>query len=434
MAARKPKAQRVKVEATPAQPPPALAAAAFVKTREQTPVIPISGWDAGAIMDALEAHDMGQWRTPELLYWAMRKVDRIFGALGSRCNAIRQFPFSLCTPEGAPDRLAAAVKTLDQAWSDVVLSEADRGEVIERVVVFGFAVCRVQWTYRDGLRVPCLQPWSQGSMYYDWAQRIFKLTDEAGKVHDVPLSGVPGEWVVFHLGGSTPWLKGAIRPLSRLFAYIAQTYDRWSHYNDNQAEAIRVVKTPALKREQGEVQALVETTSGLRGGDTFLAPEGFGLDLVESKATGYKTFPDFLREQTAGVSIILLGHSSAQSNDGATGTYGSLQAALEVARDLSVTDVTVLATALAPLLRVWVLVNFDTRLYATVKPLQHYAPRACWDTALPEDKAAAAEVCSKTASAVAQLASAAGGMDALVRAGLDLKATLERCGLPLIKA
>ena len=82
-------------------------------------------------------------------------------------------------------------------------------------------------------------------------------------------------------------------------------------------------------------------------------------------------------------------------------------------------------------MRSWVSANFDPKLYQLPRPLLAYSPLPCWDTAEPEDKAAAADTRQKNASALKALTDAAGGMDALVKAGLDLTATLRMCGMPM---
>lgn len=439
MASRKP-AKPAKASPAPAKAKApakraALPAAAQTLTREQWPVRPISGWQAEDIMAARDAHDQGQWAQAEALYHALRTIDRVHAALESRCNAVRAFGFGLDVPrpDEAPARLCEAAATLHEAWPAVVMSEMTRSEIIERVVVFGFCLARVQWVYRDGQRMPSLQPWAHGNLIYDWALRCVIALDEHGRQHRVPLQGAdPNEWVVFSVGGQTPWLKGALRPLARDFFLLAQAYDRWASYNDKEAEAIRVVKCPALQRESQDATDQWAVANELRGGDTMLAPDGWGLDLVESKsANKYETFQKLLEAVERGIAIVILGHSSAQETTGASGTYGSTAAALAVAADRSVTDVVVLATALADVLRLWVAVNFTSSLYQTPRPLQSYAPVPRWDTTPPEDAAKSAETRSKNAAAVQALAKAAGGLSALVAAGLDLSATLRMCGMPM---
>ena len=124
-----------------------LPAPAQILTREQWPIRPISGWTAEAIMAAREAHDQGQWAQAESLYAALRTIDRIHAALESRCNAVRAFGFALTCPRPgeAPARLCEAAATLHESWPAVVMSEMTRSEIIERVVMFGFCLARVQW-------------------------------------------------------------------------------------------------------------------------------------------------------------------------------------------------------------------------------------------------------------------------------------------------
>lgn len=152
-----------------------------------------------------------------------------------------------------------------------------------------------------------------------------------------------------------------------------------------------------------------------------------------ARGSAFKTFEGMHHILQAGVAIVLLGHASAQESVSGAGTYGSTAAALSVAADRSISDVSVLSAALQLLMRTWVRVNFTAARYKTERPLQSYAPRACWATKPPEDQAAAAETRQKNANAVKALADAAGGMTALVSAGLDLTATLKMCGMPMVQ-
>ena len=409
-----------------------LAPSRFVKRGEMVQPHPLSGWTFGDIQDALDQHSSGQFTRSEMLYHACRRVDRIYGGLESRCNAVRAFPFGLSIPDGAPEALVSRAAELEAGWSSLVLSEADRSEVVERVVIFGFCICRVTWTYTDGQQVPRLRPWTHANCWYDPLARSYVVVDDGGTQIHVPLDGDGVEWVVFSQGGSRPWLRGAILPLGRCLAYLALTSDQWSRFNDAEGLAIKGVVTPEIKRESEEAKKLWDVVGELVGGDSVLLPAGFDLKLITSasRGTAYKTFADFHAVLQAGVAIVLLGHASAQESVNGAGTYGSTAAALQVAADRSISDVSVLAAALAPLMRTWVRVNFTASRYETPRPLVAYAPRACWVTTPPEDQAKSAETRAKNAAAVKSLVESLGA-EALVSAGLDVAGVLRMCGMPM---
>lgn len=413
-----------------------MAPARFIRKGEMYQPHPISGWSFTDIQTALDSHSSGMFSDAERLYHAARRIDRIYGGLESRCNAVRAYPFTLTVPAGAPAALRERAAELEADWSSLVLSEADRSEVVERVVVFGFAICRVTWNYTDGQQAPRLKPWSHANCWYDQVARSFVVHDEHGTPIHVPPDGDGAEWVVFSQGGSRPWLRGAILPLGRCLAYLALTSDQWARFNDAEGLAIKGLVTPEIKRESEEAKKLWDIAGELVGGDTVLLPQGFDMKLITSAARGsaFKTFEGMHHILQAGVAIVLLGHASAQESVSGAGTYGSTAAALSVAADRSISDVSVLSAALQPLMRTWVKVNFTASRYKTERPMQSYAPRACWATKPPEDQAAAADVRSKNAGAVKALADAAGGMTALVSAGLDLAATLRMCGMPMVQA
>lgn len=166
--------------------------------------------------------------------------------------------------------------------------------------------------------------------------------------------------------------------LGRCLAYLALTSDQWSRFNDAEGLSIKGLVTPEIKRESEEAKKLWDVAGELVGGDTVLLPQGFDMKLITSAARGsaFKTFEGMHHILQAGVAIVLLGHASAQESVSGAGTYGSTAAALSVAADRSISDVSVLSAALQLLMRTWVRVNFTAARYKTERPLQSYAPRA----------------------------------------------------------
>ena len=153
--------------------------------------------------------------------------------------------------------------SLQESWGEC-LPETDRSEIVKRVIIFGFAVARVSWTLHDGQQIFKLKPWTHSSITYDFQARVLRGLDADGVQVEIR-DGDP-EWVIFSRGGEQPWLSGDIRKLGRLYFLESFLFDRWAASADTEASAIRGVHTPALKREQEEVQKLWAVVDQLRGG------------------------------------------------------------------------------------------------------------------------------------------------------------------------
>lgn len=425
MAARKPAPKKAPAKKA------ALAAEYFVRRRELLPVQPVFGWTPEDIMTAVESFDRGQFRQAEALYAALTKDPRIGPALESRANALRRLPFSLRVRRDAPQAVKDAAELLQENWTECV-SETDRSQIVKRVIMFGFCVGRLKWTLKDGQLIFSVTPWTHSSLWYDWGRRGIYGLDETGK--EVRIQDDGQEWIVFSKGGERPWLDGDLRKLGRLYFLESFFLDRLAAYCDTQGQAIKGVKTPALKRESEEVKKLWAIVDQLRGGDSVLLPEGFDLKLIESGADGFRCFIEGIEWVDRSYAIVLLGHSLSQETTGKSGTWGATRAAIVVTAELTTGDVSLLSGPLSrgPL-RTWCRVNFTPSLYPELRrPLISYAPTAFWDTSELADKAAAAATALTTAQATSTFLAAAQAAGAKIdELKIDWATLAERCGLPL---
>lgn len=387
-------------------------------------------WTADRIMDALIAHDEGQFNEPELLYRALTRDGRIASALEARAEGPRRFDFGLAIEEGTPDAISGWIDQFQQAWPHVTLTETDRSEFIRRNVMFGFSLGRISMVWERDMNVPRIKPWTHYGVSWDEAKRCFRIETYNGKEHYVPLEG-NDEWVVFSSGGEEPWLNGALRQLGRLMYMLNQTWDLWQYYNEKLSMALKKLKVPFQVRESAEAANAWALVEQLRSGDTWLEPTNYVLELLESKATGqvHLSYKDLINIVYSTIAIILLRHNLAQETK--SGSLAATSGALEAARELSVTDVAVLQPGLRRLCQIWIYYNFTEGAYPG--SLCRYAPCPEWDTDEPEDAKEVAGVALTSSQAldtyVGVLQKA--GVD-LQSVGIDWRAEARKCRIALV--
>lgn len=397
------------VNATLPAPPRELAPSDFVIKREMYPLIPYAGWEPGAIMQAVNDFDVGNFGSAELLYHAMTKEPRIGAGLAQRAASIRQFPWDFCLPPDAPEEIKILAQLLKTDWQSV-LNDKDRGEIIERFVMFGFVVCRVQWGFANGQRQPKIIPWSHSYIQWrpDW--RAFQV---ATLDRNEPLKRIVNdgrEWVIFDLGGERPWLKGALRKLAFGYFNCLVAQDRWLHLNDAFGEPTKCVTVPRLMRESPEVKRMAGVVQALRAGDYLILPkdkDGYGYDykLEQASAQGFETFrAQLLDLWYANIAIVLLGHNLSQFNKGAA-MAAQKSSVDDVTRTLSEADAKILSCGMALVAKVWVRANFGWNDFPDLpRPLESYTWALEFDTKPPEDIKASAAAAQSYAGGMASYA------------------------------
>lgn len=399
---------------------------------EEQPTDPLWGWNKDRIQAAAVAMDSGQFADAEDLYEGMTRYGRIASALERRAEGVRKFEFSLELKDGTPEAVKYYAELLEDAWDEQVLSEVDRSEVVMRVVWFGFCVARIHKPVIDGQRVPQFKPWTHRTLKWEATRRGWTGQDDQGEEVFIPRDG-DDEWVVFSRGGLRPWLKGVGRQLARIFAQILQTEDLWDASNREVGYALKVLTVPNALREQAEVEKAWAVVRKLRAGDTWLTPEGYKLDLLESKrGDSHENFKSRLDTLAASISIIILGHNLTQETK--SGSLAATEAAMEVPREASVTDATILKVGYRPVLRLWMRLNFNPDFYKTPKPFLSYAPCPEFDTEPPADEQKEAETGHKNSLALDVFVGAAVKAGVIVESiGIDWRKQADECNIELVE-
>lgn len=387
---------------------PELTAADYRTNREMYPIYPLAGWTPDRIIKMLEQHDIGNFVSSELFYQALRKEGLISAALAMRRESALEYAGTLQCPKEAPPEMHAWVQALSRNWQ-TVLPDAVRGECMERMNVFGFAVCRIQWTWESGQRQPIFHPWTHSSLQYrtDLSSPdnpVYQGLSEDRGVEYINNDG--REWVVFSLGGTRPWLGGMLRALAFVYFGIITGDDRWLNFNDKFAEPIRIQYTPRLMRESPEAQRLYEKVEWMRGGDLHVQPreekdKGYDFRYEQVDAQGYETLKEQLERFDMRAAIIILGHNLLQQVKG--GSLAAMKEAKGLLRTKSVTDLRNCSSACEPLSKVWARANFGTSPDDFPELAGRLPEQVTWslvyDTTDPEIKELAAARAGKYADA-----------------------------------
>lgn len=332
---------------------------------ESYPQIPIAGWDGKLILQMLDQNSVGNFQASELFYHALTKEGLIGAALDMRRETLDDFSWVLQCPKDAPDEMHIFTEALARDWQSV-MPDAVRGEIVERTNVFGFMVCRVQWTQRSGQKQPILHPWTHSNLSYRPElsapdNPVFQGISVEKGLEIIRNDG--REWVIFTLGGTRPWLKGMLRKLAFVLFGIITGDDRWLNFNDKFAEPLKRRVVPRLMREGQEVQRLYSKEERMRGGDMVLCPQdetghGYDISYVQVDAKGFETLEKQLQRFDERAAIIILGHNILQSLQGGGGSRAAMSEARKFLRTKGRADSKLLTSGFVDVSKVWARANF----------------------------------------------------------------------------
>jgi hypothetical protein len=400
--------------------------------------LPLFDWGPFELRSMLQHFYDGIFSEAEEFYENIRRDGRMYDGLRRRGNALTRYPQLWKLPKNAPPEVKVAARKLRRSWVNDCLTKRDLAEIDRRLAFFG--VCLVQRSYRlrHGTMVPKLTPWTMRNVVWDAARQLFIVPRLDGMPKEVPLTG-DQEFLVITAGGTRPWIDGACIPLARVFLLISQGWDKWAQYNDVQALAIRVLKTPMYSREQLESGEAARYVRLLKSGDTWLNPQGQGgnpgyeLSLLESKhANGYEGFMKFLEHLWTIIAIIWLGHNLSQEVRGAS--LAATKEGMGVTRELSEADANLICNGLAPLWPEWVLANFSEKTRASwPEPAESYAPSWHIDAEEKEDQEQQSKIDLNRANAVKTFVEGAKSAGIKMKTlGVDWRGTAQACGMVML--
>lgn len=401
-------------------------------THEQYPIVPLSGWTAEGIQNALDGLAAGQFQMAEMLYQSIIMDPRIGSALDLRAAENTKLDVDLQNPTEAPREVRFYAEALQKDWR-YFLPVGTQGQLLKRAIMLGISFGRLDWTVRSAQQMPRAKAWTHSYAQYDWTRRAYRVQSVNGEEW-VPPDGDGRTWITFSLGGEQPWLDAAVRKLGFTWFNIIQTMDRWLELNDEFAEPLKGLKTPPLRRESPETAKMWAVVDLLRGGDTVLLPEGYDLKLHQASAQGFETFKAALLDLWyVNVDYVLKGRDPTTTN-GRTGKTSGPKQSSDIAPTLVASDARMVEQGVSTVPPVWIRAQFgynDQETFPEIdQALEHYSWKLYLDTKPPEDQFELARTQTARAQAMSTFAKAA-GPKVMAKLPVDWRKAAESTGWPM---
>lgn len=374
-------------------------------------------WDrVGAVKQAIRELEMGQLNTAAQVVDAMGRDDRLRGALLQRTEALPSLPFNMKEAEdgGAKGKKAAelAQKRFETMCSDEALTELGKWGVM-----LGIGIGQLIWTLGvDGMVWPSLKVWHPRHMHWRWDTRAWHVATEGGVVQVTPGDG---QWVLFApYGIERAWMAGAVRALYTPWLLRQWGMRDWARYSEVYGGPIRVLRTPAAGDEDDH-QRYVKEVAEIGNEAVIRLPtspdptQGYGLELVEAKSTGWESFDRLIKQAESSMVICLLGQNLSTEVKGASLAASKVHDGIR--HDVLDGDAQRLGKTLhEQVMKPWAAFNFGSA---------ELAPMPNWVTDPPEQKTEEG----------AALKSLGDGLSALQKTGAkpDTDAILEKHGVPV---
>jgi phage gp29-like protein len=393
----------------------------------QLPVSSYYGWDnLGDVHATLTQLERGYFGEAARMLDAMGRDDRYRAVMQTRLNALQSVPLDMVPADDSDaavklaDELGAKENT-ESKW-DQMYSPAAVSKLLDWGVNLGIGLGEQVWyPSEDGSEwLPRLRVWHPQTLRWDETlQRYLILTADQGMVvlpdvHENTQSD--GHWILFcPYGYHHAWLSGMVRSLAGTI--LDRTWNRhdWSRFNEKYGKpmekAIVPANAPQDKKDahfDGIANRHSETTVMCeQGTDDQGKPQGFDVELVESKSTGWDTFQARKKENDNDIAITLIGQNLTTEVVEGKGSLGVVGHEM-VRRDYLKADAAVMLCLREQGLKHWARINYGN---------PDLAPKPTYRTDPPEDQVAVSTAKNNTVTMLATAKAASLPVDE--RAELD---------------
>ena len=327
--------------------------------------------------------------------------DRIAAVFNTRANALLGCDVTFEAGRGRKKRAALkALEAEEDYWAAFPEDELARLLIWGRLLGIGLA--EIVWEDREpGLlssrKIPRIKTWHPRFLRYDWTERAWFLTVDAGGT-EIRIEPGKGKWIFYTPYGRTrPWAYGLWRGLSRLWLLKQYALDDWALHSEVHGQPIRMGFMPpeAMKiaddTKRHKLRAeLAADIAGFGRETSFVPPPGFDFKLVEATARTWEMYKAQIDMADTGFSVAAIGTSLPTDVKPGVGTGAT--ASTLVRQDYLEADAETISTTLHDeALVFWALYNFgDKRL----------APWALYGVEPPADLKAMAERVNIVANAI----------------------------------
>ncbi len=384
--------------------------------------MPVWAWgefdSVSRVKAAIRALEQGQFAEAALLCDAMRRDDRVAGALLTRTEALPALPFSL--EEGVGAQAGAVLRMFeDERLFSKMCPDAAQVELQQWAHMLGIGVGENVWTASPTGRWEVrLRVWHPRWLHWSDQDRSYYVQGERERYQVTPGDG---RWVVLApLGLERAWMQGLVRSLYIPWLVRQWGLRDWARHSEVLGTPIRKAYVPSGAEKDEKEQFLLEVaalgaeaTVRLPRVPGVLESEQFELELLEATASNGEGFDRLISKADACIAIRILGQNLSTEVKG--GSFAAAKVHGNIRGDVLQKD----AEALSPCLREQVLGPWC--LYNLGDPA--LAPLPTWDVEPPEDKAAAADAMKKLGEGIAALRAQG--------AQPDIDQLLERAGIPV---
>lgn len=349
----------------------------------------------------------------------MRAVDAdgvLCGIMSTRCGALVQLPRIFRGPADMVQALQRggeqARSTFDEMCPPGEL-EAFAADAVKLNVAVG-ELCPV-----EGRDFPVFVRRMPEFLVYRWAENRWYYRSAVGLL---PVTPGDGRWVLFTGGAEAPWQRGTWRALARAFI----TKDHARNYRDNWesklANPARVGEAPAAATEE-QRQSWWRKLMAWGINTAFILPPGYTAKLLESNGRGADSWPKTIAEQDGEFAIAIAGQTV--TTGGGTGFQNK-----DIFETIRADLIKKTADLLAHTLNTQVFPAWVANVYGEERLSRGEIPALEFDITPPGDQQRRATAIATAAGAIKSM------LEALASTGLelDVRAVLERAGIPILAA
>lgn len=362
-------------------------------------------WDSvQSVQAAINSHEYGIMFSSALLADSMSRDDRIMAVMRTYINGVLGLP-NIIKGAGGDKPTARAIKVAEfvkHEWPTMI-PQAQLTKWIFYGEMLGLGIGELTWTKTSSKWVPQLKVHNNQFVYWDWGDRVYKLTTMQGVVN---LQPGDSHWALYMPGGyQYGWMVGLIRQLWMQWLIRQFAYRDWARYSEVHGLPIRGAVMPAESTDEEKRSFLqdiamcgAETAIGLKQSKD---GDKFDLKLIEAVGRSEESFDKLLQRSEESIAIRILGQNLSTQIRG--GSFAAATAHENVRQDIKEAFASTVETDIKEqILKPTTLYNFgDAEL----------TPEQCWDTKPPADKSADASRMDVAATALVNFRAAGLAVD-----------------------
>ena len=325
---------------------------------------------------ALLSHEVGNFNASAQMAIAMGRDDRITAVLETRISGLLSLPFQMIPAEVTRAKVKARkIADAAEAMWDIIAPPAEVSAALNWFILLGVAPVQVTWQVLDGLWVPSMKAWDP--QFMNWEEGVYKIETRDGTQEVTPENG----WMLL-VQGNRGFMRGAVRSIAKLWISRQWTLRDWSRFNERYGMPMLKAMVPS-RASDPEKADFFRNMSNIGSTTTAMLPQNvdggegsFDIDLLEAKATAWKTFQGKEDRDNINIAVRILGQNLTSEVSG--GSFAAANIHNNIRLDRLQADEVLLSSHMRESMLVpFTFFNFGEQA--------NFAPTPHWDTSPPED-------------------------------------------------